>query len=489
MRNETAAALTLTQGSGANVVIAAGQTKIVSTDGGGVGAIVYEMDNLELAGNLIASAATLSTLAVTGALTVDTNTLVVDATNNRVGIGTSTPDTTLHLQTPSGTKSEINFAQTAVTNYRIGVPASTDALVFTYGASTERLRIDSTGNVGIGCSPSYPLEVAGAAGDSLTITARSGDATAANNAGGGFRNIGSATATSRSAQMWLDADGANLGGGDYFYIEKKGNSGDLILSQYSNADMIFQVYGGNERMRITSDGKLVVNGTVAGFSGTDITVGSPSQASSGLSILTSTAGTGYVLFGDVTGNASGGYSGQINYNNGTNRMGFNTNNVERLAIDGSGNAMVGTTTQYFARFSVQGETFQNAVTVRVGTNGYPAINFQNTAGAQQGYIVTNASSVQYVSISDQRAKENIADADDAGSKIDSIQVRKFDWIADGSHQDYGMIAQELQAVAPEAVSGDADSENMMGVDYSKLVPMLVKEIQSLRTRVQELENN
>jgi hypothetical protein len=163
--------------------------------------------------------------------------------------------------------------------------------------------------------------------------------------------------------------------------------------------------------------------------------------------------------------------------------------TERMRLTAAGDLLVGTTTQYFARFSVQGETFQNAVTVRVGTNGYPAINFQNTAGAQQGYIVTNASSVQYVSISDERAKENIADADDAGSKIDSIQVRKFDWIVDGSHQDYGMIAQELQAVAPEAVSGDADSENMMGVDYSKLVPMLVKEIKSLRTRVQTLENN
>ena len=52
MRNETAAALTLTQGSGANVVIAAGQTKIVATDGAGSGAVVYEMDDLELAGDL-----------------------------------------------------------------------------------------------------------------------------------------------------------------------------------------------------------------------------------------------------------------------------------------------------------------------------------------------------------------------------------------------------------------------------------------------------
>jgi hypothetical protein len=44
-------------------------------------------------------------------------------------------------------------------------------------------------------------------------------------------------------------------------------------------------------------------------------------------------------------------------------------------------------------------------------------------------------------------------------------------------------------VAPEAVSGDdPDSEEMMGVDYSKLVPMLVKEIQSLRTRITALES-
>jgi len=50
-----------------------------------------------------------------------------------------------------------------------------------------------------------------------------------------------------------------------------------------------------------------------------------------------------------------------------------------------------------------------------------------------------------------------------------------------------MIAQELLEVAPEAVSVPEDSEEMMGVDYSKLVPMLIKEIQSLRNRVAQLE--
>ena len=110
-------------------------------------------------------------------------------------------------------------------------------------------------------------------------------------------------------------------------------------------------------------------------------------------------------------------------------------------------------------------------------------------GSAAGSITYDGLAVQYNTSSDQRLKENIADADDAGSKVDAIQVRKFDWIADGSHQDYGMVAQELQTVAPEAVSAPEDPDEMMGVDYSKLVPMLVKEIQSLRNRVAQLENN
>jgi hypothetical protein len=85
-------------------------------------------------------------------------------------------------------------------------------------------------------------------------------------------------------------------------------------------------------------------------------------------------------------------------------------------------------------------------------------------------------------------KENIADANDAGDKIDAIKVRQYDWKVDGSHQDYGMVAQELMTVAPEAVHQPEDPEAMMGVDYSKLVPMMLKEIQSLRARIAALES-
>jgi hypothetical protein len=117
------------------------------------------------------------------------------------------------------------------------------------------------------------------------------------------------------------------------------------------------------------------------------------------------------------------------------------------------------------------------------------ILFRNSADTVIGSILrSGSSSVVYNTSSDQRLKENIADANDAGSKIDSIQVRKFDWKVDGSHQDYGMVAQELIEVAPEAVSAPEDPEDMMGVDYSKLVPLMLKEIQSLRARIAALES-
>jgi len=166
--------------------------------------------------------------------------------------------------------------------------------------------------------------------------------------------------------------------------------------------------------------------------------------------------------------------------------------THKLFVDAGNNTVnIGSTTDLGGTLNVlftgSGE---NGVAIQTATasNGSKFLSFLNSGGTEIGYVEENTNtSVNYSTSSDQRLKENIADADDAGSKVDAIQVRKFDWIADGSHQDYGMVAQELQSVAPEAVSGDADSEDMMGVDYSKLVPMLVKEIQSLRNRVAELE--
>lgn len=164
---------------------------------------------------------------------------------------------------------------------------------------------------------------------------------------------------------------------------------------------------------------------------------------------------------------------------------FSTSSAEAMRIDSSGRLLVGTTSTLRSnKFHASSSNFVGGFNVTSGTG--EAISFFSN-GTVVGSVSVTGSATTYNTSSDQRLKENIADADDAGNKIDAIQVRKYDWKADGSHQDYGMIAQELQAVAPEAVSGDADSEEMMGVDYSKLVPMLIKEVQSLRNRVAQLE--
>lgn len=90
--------------------------------------------------------------------------------------------------------------------------------------------------------------------------------------------------------------------------------------------------------------------------------------------------------------------------------------------------------------------------------------------------------------SDQKAKENITDANEAGAVLDNVRIRQFDWITDGTHQSYGVIAQELLNVVPEAVKVPEDEEGSMGVSYETFIPMLIKEVQSLRSRVAELEN-
>ena len=63
-----------------------------------------------------------------------------------------------------------------------------------------------------------------------------------------------------------------------------------------------------------------------------------------------------------------------------------------------------------------------------------------------------------------------------------------------SPQVHGFIAQEMQEVVPEAVSGDADSDEMMSMDYGRITPVIVaalqdalKEIKELKTRIDELE--
>jgi hypothetical protein len=172
--------------------------------------------------------------------------------------------------------------------------------------------------------------------------------------------------------------------------------------------------------------------------------------------------------------------------------GADVNFIQGMTFDGSGNLLVGTTSTSTTNGGFVAGGGANTYCEAGHASGSSSGNYYSIfkyAGNIIGSITQNGTTaVLYNLMSDQRLKTNIQDADDAATLIDAIQVRQYDWKSDGSHQRYGFIAQELVTVAPEAVHQPVDPDEMMAVDYSKLVPMLVKEIQSLRKRLATLES-
>jgi hypothetical protein len=177
--------------------------------------------------------------------------------------------------------------------------------------------------------------------------------------------------------------------------------------------------------------------------------------------------------------------------------------TQAMTLDASGNLLVGTTSTFgggsgnfyvtktgdvdLVNFWSQAAAGNGTAMYVRRTNTGNFTYFVYGTSTNVGSISTNGTTTSYNISSDQRLKENIQDAAPASALIDSLQVREYNWKSDGSHQRYGFVAQELVTVAPEAVHQPADPEEMMAVDYSKLVPMLVKEIQSLRKRLAALE--
>ena len=166
-----------------------------------------------------------------------------------------------------------------------------------------------------------------------------------------------------------------------------------------------------------------------------------------------------------------------------------------MRLDSSGNLLVGTTS---ASAPASGFVFlpnyseTDAAGIYIGhksgsASGDTYAAFAYASSAIGSITQSGTTAVLYNTTSDQRLKENIQNSASASALIDSLQVRQYNWKSDGSHQRYGFVAQELVTVAPEAVYQPANPEEMMAVDYSKLVPMLVKEIQDLRKRLETLE--
>ena len=247
--------------------------------------------------------------------------------------------------------------------------------------------------------------------------------------------------------------------------------------------------------------KLDVNGTIlAGKSGTSVGY---------IGLLGGTSNnTGYAAFYNAAGTRQAyiGYIGppnnalNIETDSGSNvPIRFATNAAEAARIDTSGNLLVGTTSISNARLVVYGNSTtaqtvyassSNAIGISntSGTATYNGLVFSNNGGSSfVASVQVFASSVAYNTSSDARLKDNVQDAELALGLVNQIKVRQFDWKNTGEHQRYGMVAQELQNIAPEFVNDQLDKDHTLGIDYSKMAPMLIKAIQELSAKNDALE--
>jgi hypothetical protein len=168
-----------------------------------------------------------------------------------------------------------------------------------------------------------------------------------------------------------------------------------------------------------------------------------------------------------------------------------------LIKNASGNLLVGQTSGVGANGGKMeiyvADNFNSApnLVLNVGTNNTGGIYlyFTNAAGTKIGSVTQASSSgVLYNVTSDKRLKNDLGVVSNTNVIANTV-IHDFAWKEDGI-KERGVFAQEAVNVLPSAVCvGDNNEEvtNPWAVDYSKYVPDIIVELQSLRARVAELE--
>ncbi|MDB9705168.1 tail fiber domain-containing protein [Gammaproteobacteria bacterium] len=432
---------------------------------------------------------------ITGSGTANTlegeSNLVFNGSN--LGIGTTSPAVPLDIVSNSGGNAVVlrarsaddyafmifkNNAGSAVTGQ---IYNHSGAIKFTTGTSaTERLTIDTAGNVGIGTtSPSQKMEVAG----NLAISS-----------------------------------GYGLGWGNF------------AVQMYSDQTYLRIRTGSTDRMTINSNGRIGIGTTISSEAKLDIR-----DAVTGTWITrmeNTSAGDGMLLLSAATLNSNSSANLVDVRSGGT---GYGTN--QAFKVDATNTCYINTT-------SIWGSAGAHALAIQFSGNkgtgigfkqysssaGVQPLVFYNSGAGAAGSITYTYSSTSFNTSSDYRMKEKVEDMPSAMNMVKALKPKTFEWRIDPDDTlQYGFLAHEVQDIFPNAVTGDKDAMhpavlydsddvakdvyeeghekegerindwvegdvkeaekiNAQSIDHSKLVPLLVKTIQELEARITTLEN-
>jgi len=500
-------ALNLTPASGSAIVldgtinvdagVVTGATSITSTAfvGGLTGNVTGNASGTALtvtqaAQSAITSVGTLTGLQVDGGVTVNGAHINIDAgmsfqwdnsherieqsdgkieffTNNgeqmtlsgsNLGIGTTSPDRTVSIKHAS--QAEIGFKTGSVSNgaliyyndsedkLLIRAQESGDHIAFQTGGTTERMRIDSSGNVGINSSATRIYTASFGSSDNvkhLTVKSASGSV---------LELVGS----SNSHQVGMgaiqfvndanDNNTANAGGKELALIMVQTETSDTNTS--SDSGGVLRIFtkpeAGTtaERMRIDSAGKVGIGGASAGD---------------------------HLHVQDVSSSCNVRISGEGNINRKV-QIGYDASVGPYIQAGSSGIATLRVyvdNTSYVSKFDSNGDFYSNDGTVH--------------------------------NLSDVRVKKDIAHLTDGLEIVKQLKPRTYKYTEDSEMYNekskdevrYGFIANEVEEVAPQYTKtgkgkvGDEEVEDFKSLSATKMIPMLVKALQEALTRIEALE--
>jgi hypothetical protein len=363
------------------------------------------------------------------------------------------------------------------TNTGIFFPAA-DTIAFSEGG-VESMRIDASGNLGLGVTPSastFPA-IESSVGIFMGRTENNLGVNAYFNSG--WKYTASSTAATRYRQnagehQWYNAPSGTAGNAISFTqamtLDASGNLalGTTNATGQAANNRVIQIYGAG-----------TANRAQIHFCNSD----TGETATDGSFIGVDTNRDLFIINGESANTI------------------FENNGAERARINSAGDLLVGTTSVLgagkissvsanngiSAQTTAAANTYEAIVASRNGNVGKVITLWHNVvAGVQAGFInIDSTSTVSLNNTSDYRVKENIQPLTGAVERVKNLKPVSFNYKADGYFAE-GFIAHEFAEVIPQAVHGEKDAVDEAGkpvyqaLDQSKIIPLLTAAIQELK---------
>jgi hypothetical protein len=360
-------------------------------------------------------------------------------TGGNVGIGSTSPQTKFVVQhTDGGTG--VEFSMGASLSYiqcynrtssdYIALKIDAEDLRFGTNDGSERMRIDNSGNVGIGTTSSTErVTIAGVGSLYPNIKFTFPGVTSR------FMKIGMVSAVKYEFHV--------NGSGTYMSFATEGT----------------------EKMRITSsaEGHVELSGTAPVIKAT------ASNGGSGLRINVAAQ--------------SGGQLFRVQEDGST-----------KFTVTESGNVEVGVANSTSNGAILYGGTAGGIIYSFRDANSPGSVFRWYTGGTMVGSVSTTSSATSFNTSSDYRLKENVIKMTGALDRVSQLKPSRFNFIIDPNKTVDGFLAHEVQNIVPEAITGEKDAvdeegnPDYQGIDQSKLVPLLVGAIQELKAEIELLKN-